>query len=71
MTFLEAYSNATRIALNISRAPLGNESCSQAKICLIPQAESFDQLTMDSLMMKVFSNAVTTKDVLDTTTLCS
>jgi hypothetical protein len=33
--------------------------------------EHFGQLTMDALMTKAFSNAVTVDDVSDTTTLCS
>lgn len=33
--------------------------------------ELFGQLTMDALMTKAFSNAVTAEDVSDTTTLCS
>lgn len=33
--------------------------------------EQFGQLTMDALMTKAFSNAVTVEDVSDTTTLCS
>ncbi|KAF2621317.1 hypothetical protein BU25DRAFT_416225 [Macroventuria anomochaeta] len=125
--FLEAYSNAVRIAPNISWSPLDNEHCAQANECSftfpvldvlqpqLPQVTTRDNQTkhtagpfsnvsaskqgsldsaqkdvplswelfdfpaaptsvsesMDSLMTRAFSDAVTVENVSDTTTLCS